>query len=173
MEGQVKDFQQTDSYRELFGIDGEPIEFEWIIPQDLLRRRSSRRSKKTCKINALNKENLKIGSSSCQCSMTSIGRREAIQKSVFQIPNKSRSGEDTGHSSALEAKRSATELSVKLLKETGIPQPRNDSKKLDTHGILKRKNDRGTMHFNADALNTALLFRTIHLGNQLSIFGAV
>ena len=32
-EGQVKECQETDSYKELFGIDGESIEFEWnIIP---------------------------------------------------------------------------------------------------------------------------------------------
>ena len=30
-ESQVKELQQSDSYRELFGIDGEPIEFEWHI----------------------------------------------------------------------------------------------------------------------------------------------
>ena len=28
---QLQDFQQSNSYRELFGIDGEPIEFEWNI----------------------------------------------------------------------------------------------------------------------------------------------
>ena len=33
---------------------------------------------------------LKIEPSSCQCSMTSVGRREEILKDVFQIPNKSR-----------------------------------------------------------------------------------
>ena len=30
-ENQVQEFQQTNSYRELLGIDGEPIEFEWNI----------------------------------------------------------------------------------------------------------------------------------------------
>ena len=28
---QLEEFQQSNSYRELFGIDGEPIEFEWNI----------------------------------------------------------------------------------------------------------------------------------------------
>ena len=30
-ENQVEEFRQSNSYRELFGIDGEPIEFEWKI----------------------------------------------------------------------------------------------------------------------------------------------
>ena len=41
------------SYRELFGSDGEPIEFEWNVSLDLLHWRSSRRSKMTCKIKTL------------------------------------------------------------------------------------------------------------------------
>ena len=40
--------------RELFGIDGELIEFEWHISQDLPHWRSSKSSRKTCKIKTLN-----------------------------------------------------------------------------------------------------------------------
>ena len=32
-ESQVADFQLTVSYQELLGVDGEPIEFEWIFPR--------------------------------------------------------------------------------------------------------------------------------------------
>ena len=42
-----------------------------------------------------------------------------------------------------------------------------------SRGVLKRKKNRDTIHFNADSANTELLFRTIHSANQLSIFGAV
>ena len=42
-----------------------------------------------------------------------------------------------------------------------------------SRGILKRKNNRDTIHFIADASNTELLFRTIHSANLLSIYGAV
>ena len=42
-----------------------------------------------------------------------------------------------------------------------------------SRGILKKKNNRDTIHFNADASNTELLFRIIHSVNQLSIYGAV
>ena len=40
-------------------------------------------------------------------------------------------------------------------------------------GILKKTNDRDTVHFHADASNSELLFRIIHSVNQLSIYGAV
>ena len=51
----------------------------------------------------LNLRRLQMESSSCRCSMTSIGRREEIQNNEFQIPNKSRitrrdSRKGTGHS---------------------------------------------------------------------------
>ena len=42
-----------------------------------------------------------------------------------------------------------------------------------SRGILKKKNGRDTIHFNADASNTELLFRIIHSVNQISIHGAV
>ena len=42
-----------------------------------------------------------------------------------------------------------------------------------SRGILRRKNHSDTIHFNADASNTELLFRTIHSANQVSVHGAV
>ena len=67
-EGQVEESQQTDSYRDFFGIDGEPIEFEWNIFPGLLsleilqkiQKRLARTRHKT-----LNLRILKIESSSC------------------------------------------------------------------------------------------------------------
>ena len=38
---------------------------------------------------------------------------------------------------------------------------------------LKRKTNRDTIHFTADASNTELSYRTIHSANQLRIYGAV
>ena len=60
---------------------------------------------------------------------------------------------------------------VKRFKESGHPVFKSISAL--SRGILKRKNNRDTIHFNADASNTELLFRTIHSANQLSIHGAV
>ena len=42
-----------------------------------------------------------------------------------------------------------------------------------SRGILKKKDGRDTIRFNADASNTELTFRNIHSVNQLSIYGAV
>ena len=93
------------------------------------------------------------------------------------------SREDTGHSSALEAKRSGTELTAIHLDNDGIPPPHKwwnetghpvfKSISALARGILRRKNIRDTIHFTADAPNTELLFRTIHSANQLSIYWAL
>ena len=42
-----------------------------------------------------------------------------------------------------------------------------------SRGILNRKNNRDTTHFDADTSKTELWFRTVHSANQLSICGAV
>ena len=41
LNAQLEEFRQSNSYRELFGIDGEPIEFEWHISEDLQHCRLS------------------------------------------------------------------------------------------------------------------------------------
>ena len=64
----------------------------------------------------------------------------------------------------------ATEM-VGRFKETGHPVFKGISAL--SRGILKRKINRDTLHFNADSSNTELVFRTIHSANQLSIYGAV
>ena len=40
-------------------------------------------------------------------------------------------------------------------------------------GFLRRKNNKETIHFTAEASITELLNQTIHSANQLSIYGAV
>ena len=60
---------------------------------------------------------------------------------------------------------------VQRFTETGHPVFKGISAL--SRGILKRKQNRDTIHFNADSSNTELLFRTVHLANQLSIYGAV
>ena len=56
-----------------------------IFSHSLLRWRSSRRSRKTSKIETLNLKNLKIELSSCQCSKISNGQRKETKRIVFQI----------------------------------------------------------------------------------------
>ena len=60
---------------------------------------------------------------------------------------------------------------VERFKEIGHPAIKSVSAL--SRGILTRKNDINTIHFNADATNTELLCRTIHEANQFSIYGAV
>ena len=136
-------------------------------------------------------KNPKIESSSCRCSMILIGREEEIQNNVFQVPNKSRttrrnSRKGTGHSLDLEATRCGMENQITLLKENGRRQPTWWWEQFEesghpvlisvpplARGILRKKNNKETIHFSADASNTELLYRTIHSANQLSIYGAV
>ena len=85
----------------------------------------------------------------------------------------------------METKRSSLELFLKHLKENGTTaaqmverfkhtgHPVDKSISALSRVILKKKNNRATRHFNADASNTELLFRIIHSVNQLSICGAV
>ena len=92
----------------------EPIEFEWNIFQGLASMEILQKIQKDLQDRNIGPEDLKIESSSCRCSMTSNGQREEILNNVFQIPKKSRSmrsdsRENTGHSSTLETKRSASE----------------------------------------------------------------
>ena len=97
------------------------------------------------------------------------------------------SREDTGHSSALvgdekkwygtpsytpEGKWDSTAAQmVERFKETAHPVFKSTSAL--SRGILRRKNNRDTIHFNADVSDTEVFFRTSHSANQLSIFGAV
>ena len=77
---------------------------------------------------------------------------------VFRIQRKSRitrrdSGKDTGHSLVQD-------LTVERFKDASHPVFKSISAL--SRGILKKKNGRDTIHFNADAYNTKLLFRIIH-----------
>ena len=135
--------------------------------------------------------NLQTRSSSCLCSTTSIGQEKEMMEFVFRIQKKSRnsrkdSRKDIGRSSVLERKRSGMELflytpegkwdstvaqMVERFKDTGHPEFKSISAL--SRGILKKKNNRDTIHINADASKTELLFRIIHSVNQFSIYGAV
>ena len=95
---------------------------------------------------------------------------------VFRIQRKSRntrrdSRRDTGRSSVLETKRSGMDLFFIHLKENGTLQSLkwwNDSKKNRSSSIqeyqcfeswnCEKEKYRDTIHFNADASNTELLF---------------
>ena len=104
--------------------------------QDLLHWRSSRRSKKTCKIETLSLKILKIESSSYQCSRTSIGQRETSERCMSNSERVKNYAErfSRRHWTFLgqgdEKKWYGTQATH--LEENGIPSPHrwwNDSKK--------------------------------------------
>ena len=114
--------------------------------------------------------------------MTSNGQREEIQKNVFHSEQVKNYAERfsrgywtfLGHgdekkwygalSCAPEGKLDfTTTMMVERFKETGHPVLKSISAL--SRGILKGKKNRNTIHFNADASNTELLFRTIHSAN--------
>ena len=61
-EGQVEEFKMSVSYKELLGIDGEPVEFEWTF-QDFRHCRFCKRSRMICQRETLNLKNSQTGSS--------------------------------------------------------------------------------------------------------------
>ena len=128
---------QSKSRKELFGNDGEPIEFEWNISPGLTTVEILQKIQKDLQDRNIEPEMFEDRIIFMSMFTTSSGHREEIQKNVFQIPYKSRitrrdSREDTGHSLALETNWNGVELSVIHLKEHGILLPHrwwNDSKK--------------------------------------------
>ena len=150
-----------------------PLSSSGIFSKDLRHWKSTRESRKICKIKTSSLTHLKIELSSCRCSMTLNGQGEEMQINVFQIPSKSRttrrgSRKGTGHSLDLGVNWNGIELKVGILLH-----PVFKIISALARGILKRNNNRETIHFTADASNTKLFFRTIHSANQLSIHGAV
>ena len=157
--------------------------------QDVRHWRSSGRSKKICKIETLNLRILKIGSSSCQmfndvdwtkkrnserCISNSgrfknCGKQFSKGHRTFLSPGDEKKRYGT-LSYTLEGKWDsiATQM-MERFKESRHPVVKSISAL--SRGILKRKKNRDTVHINADASNTELLFRTIH--SALSTYGAV
>ena len=192
--GKVK--WQIFNYPILYRIAGELTENQLrssgIFSQDLRHCRFSQRSEVVCKDGKLNQKNLEIVSSSCPCSTTSTGQRRETKGIVFQIQIRSRrtrrdSRKDVGRSLGPGDEKklyggnrnykperkwdSVASKMVQRFKETGHPIFTGASAL--SRGILKRLKGKETLHFNAVASNTELLFRIIHASNQLSIYGAV
>ena len=189
-EGQVEEFKMYPSYEELFGIDGEAIEFEWNIFPGISSLRILQEIQRDLK-RASNLKNSQTGSSSCQCSTTSIGQRKEIMRFAYRMQKKWRitrwdSCKDTGRFWVLDRTRSGMENPRIFPMETGTPQQikwYNDSKKpviprskALVLGVVESWTGRKvkeTIHFNGDSSNTELLFRISHSVNQLRQKGAV
>ena len=188
--GRVEEFQQTDSFKELFAIDGEPIEFEWNIFPGLASLEILRKIQKDMQEQSIEPENFEDriifmsmfndidwtrrgNSEQCISNSEHVKNyakkftqehwtffRLGSEKKWYGKPNYLPEGkwQDTGN------------MMVEQFEESGHPVFRGVS---PLARILRKKNNKETIHFNADALNTELLYRTIHSANQLSVYGAV
>ena len=112
------------------------------------------------------------------CSTTSTGQEHEMMKFVSRIPrtldvSRSWRRREVGtflHTPEGKWDPTATQI-VERLKDTSHPVFKSFSPL--SRRILKKRNNRDTIHFNADASNIELLFRSIHSVDQLSISGAV
>ena len=186
---QLEEFRQSNSYRELFRIDGEPIQFEWKI----FPRRTSleifRKIQKDLQDRNIEPENFEdriiFMSMFNDIDWTKRGNTETCISNTGQFKNCAKQfsqGHRTFLSPGYENKwygnlsythegtwdSIATQI-VGRFKATRHPVVKSISAL--SRGILKRKKNRDTVHINADASNAELLFRTIH--SALSIYGAV
>ena len=172
------------SYKELLGIDGEAVDFEWnIFPrlstlqmqilqqiQDGLRERNVKPEEFTDRI----------------IFMSMFNDFDWTRKGNDGISFSNSEKVKAYAKKFLEMKRNGMEFFLTHLKENEILQPLRwwDASKtqvigysrvsvLRVVGLLKKKNGRDTIHLSADASNTELLFQIIHSVNQLSIYGPV
>ena len=80
---QVNEFKMYCAAYEFYGIDGEAIEFERNISQDLQHCRSYRRPRKTCNARTWNQNDSVTGSYSCQCSTTLKWEKRNIEETCI------------------------------------------------------------------------------------------
>ena len=113
-------FKSSSQYRALDRNDGEPMEFKWNISQYSPHCSSATKSKSFCQKCAKSQTNLQDGSSSCQCSTTSRGDLNQMNRNansfLFMREDFHQEG---GHSSDLDQKRSVILLTVADHKENG------------------------------------------------------
>ena len=150
-----------------------------------------KRSKKTWRERTFIPKSLRTGSSSRQCSMTLIGQKERMMRSVSWMQRMSRitrwnSRKDIKRFWVLGRKKSGMEVLLTLKKkrmgfssqQNGTAIQRNWSLHVQSISALsrgtlkKKKKGKVTIHFNGDSTNTKQLFQTIHYVNQRSIYGA-
>ena len=118
---QVEEFRQSNSYRELTWNWWRTDSVRVAYSQGFIHWRSSRRSKKNLKDRNIEPEKFEDRIIFMSMFNDIDWSKRGHSERCIQIPNKSRitrrdSREDTGHSSALETKRSGMELSTAHLK---------------------------------------------------------
>ena len=189
--GQLVDFQTTVSNQEFYGIDGEPIEWEWNILPGFTLLAMLRKVQDELLNSNIKPEN--FGDRIILMSMFNDidWNKKTMKESVFQNPKKSEImrrdfRKDIGRSwtktcgeivwiSLLQARRkiefrSSTHTTT-IFEETD--NPIFTSVSAMNRGVLERVKSQETVHFTEETPNTELLFRIIHSANQFSMYGAV
>ena len=100
---QVSTLKMCHTFRELEGLDGEPIDFEWTISQEPQRWTFSMKFRQICKESTSHLKTSVIEESSCQCSTTLFWTKEEMKILVLLRQGRSKSMPqilmmDTGHS---------------------------------------------------------------------------
>ena len=187
----MEKFPQTDSHRELGGIDGEPNEFELNIFPGFTSLEILQKIQKDLQEQNIEPENFEhrfiYMSMFNDIEWTRRGNSEQCISNSDQVKSYAKKFSQ-GHWTFLgpgsekkwngnqsyrsEGKWQATPDQM-VERFGGSGQPVFKSVSPLARGILRRKNNKETTHFIADAANTELLYRTSHSGIQLSIHGAV
>ena len=185
---QLEEFRHSNSYKEFFRIDGEPIEFKWnIFPgrtslekiqKDLQSQNGEPQhcEERIIFMSMFNDIDWTKRRNSEKCLSNSeqvknYAKRFSRGHWTFLGPGDEKKFYGTlSYTSEGKWDSIATEM-VGHFKETGHPVFKSISAL--RRGIPTRKGGRDTIHLNADSSNTELLIRTIHSAAQVSIYGAV
>ena len=195
-EGQVEEFKMSHSYKELLGIDGEPIELEWnIFPKFASLQILQEIQNDLRKRNTRTWNNSQTGSASCtmfnDIDWTMKKKRWNL---YFEFRKKSRktrrdSRRDIGRFSVLETKSrcygtlpytpegkwdSAAAQMVERFKDTGLVIQYSRVLVLCVVEFWEKKRMTGTPYISMRMLRTpSTCSEAFTSVNQLSIFGAV
>ena len=137
---QLLEFQHSNSYRELFGIDAEPIEFEWNSVPRLTTSEILQKIQKNLDDRQINpahfESRMMLMSMFIDVDWTMKEKSKICPSNSEEVKNYAKKGfsVDTDHSSAQETKINGVERTPTNLKENGIPLRKTwwkTSKKLD------------------------------------------
>ena len=168
-ENQLEEFRHSNSCRELLETDGEPVEFEWKIFPGLTYLEILQKIQKDLQDRNIEPEKFEdriiFMSIFKDIEWTKKGHSEKCISTSEQVKNYAKRF-SRGHWTSLglgDGKKWYGTSKKAVIQYSRVFDALN-------RRILK--NNRDTIHFNADASNTELFFRTIHSANQPSINGA-
>ena len=192
---QVSTSKMCLTFRELQGLDGDPIDFEWkIFPGakafDILHKFQADLQGKNIRPEKFSDRIIFMSMfNDIELSMT-LNWKGKITKILVLLPQgrsnnmPQNSTMDTGHSWDPEKKASGIKDTQPNMVASGIfvrdrwwtifensGHPVFQGVSPLGRGILKNRNNRETNHFNGEYGNINLLYRTVHAANQLCITG--